>query len=54
MCGLKGKALDNIDLSEVSHRFLSGILQNDRYDPWTSAHLIDRSEDVIYGQYYRF
>ena len=37
------KALDNIDLNQMSHRYVSGVLQN---EPSTSAHLIDRSENV--------
>ena len=37
------KALDNIDLNQMSHRYVSGVLQN---EPSTSAHLIDRIENV--------
>jgi len=37
------KALDNIDLNQMSHRYVSGVLQN---EPSTSAHLIDRCENV--------
>ena len=37
------KALDNIDLNQMSHRYVSGVLQN---EPSTSAHLIDRFENV--------
>ena len=44
---LKGrKALDNIDLNPMSHRYVCGVLQNDWNDTSTSAHLIDRSEDA--------
>ena len=39
----EGKALDNIDLNQMSHRYVSGVLQN---EPSTSAHLIDRCENV--------
>ena len=42
------KALDNIDLNQMSHRFVSGVLQNDWNDPSTFAHLIDRSEDILF------
>ena len=41
--GREGKALDNIDLNQMSHRYVSGVLQN---EPSTSAHLIDRCENV--------
>ena len=41
--GREGKALDNIDLNQMSHRYVSGVLQNETS---TSAHLIDRSENV--------
>ena len=37
------KALDNIDLTQMSHRYVSDVLQN---EPLTSAHLIDRFENV--------
>ena len=37
------KALDNIDLNQMSLRYVSGVLQN---EPSTSAHLIDRCENV--------
>ena len=37
------KALDNIDLNQMSHRYVSGVLQNESS---TSAHLIDRCENV--------
>ena len=40
---VEGKALDNIDLNQMSHRYVSGVLQN---EPSTSAHLIDRCENV--------
>ena len=32
------KALDNIDQNQMSHRYVSGVLQN---EPSTSGHLID-------------
>ena len=35
---VEGKALDNIDLNQMSHRYVSGVS--------TSAHLIDRCENV--------
>ena len=35
-------------LNQMSHRYVSGVLQSDWNDPSTSAHLIDRSEDVIF------
>ena len=35
------KAPVNIDLNQMSHRVVSGVLQN-------SAHFINRSEDVIF------
>ena len=40
--------MDNIDLNQMSHQYVSGVFQNDwfRNDPWTSVHLIDRSEDA--------
>ena len=31
-CGVVNK-LDNIDLNQKSHRYVSGVLQNDRNDP---------------------
>ena len=40
---VRRKALDNIDLNQMSHRYISGVLQN---EPSTSAHLIDRCENV--------
>ena len=42
----KRKALDNIDLNQMSHRYVSGVLQN---EPSTSAHLIDRCENVNFS-----
>ena len=39
----EGKALDNIDLNQMSHRYVSGVLQNETS---TSAHLFDRCENV--------
>ena len=38
----EGKPLD-IDLNQMSHRYVSGVLQNETS---TSAHLIDRCENV--------
>ena len=40
------KAPDNIDLNQMSHRYVSGVLQN---EPLTSAHLINRCENVKKG-----
>ena len=40
------KAIDNIDLNQMSHRYVRGVLQNDWNDTSTLAHLIDRSEDA--------
>ena len=60
MTCVEGKALDNIDLNQVSHRYISGILQSDSNDPSTSAHLImiDRNENTKFelqcGGYCRF
>ena len=34
------QAIDNIDLNQMSHRYVSGVLQNDSNDTSTSAHLI--------------
>ena len=50
---LKGKALDNIDRNQMSHRFVSGVLQNDWLrNPSTSAHLIDQGHPTsIFGKY---
>ena len=36
----------NIDLNQMSHRYVSGVLQN---EPSTSAHLIDRCENVDFS-----
>ena len=41
-CLATAPALDNIDLNQMS-RYVSGVLQN---EPSTSAHLIDRCENV--------
>ena len=38
-----GKALDNIDLNQMSHRYVSGVLQN---EPSTFAHLIDHCDNI--------
>ena len=60
MTCVEGKALDNIDLSQMSHRYVSGVLQSDWNDPSTSAHLImiDRSGNAKFelqsGEYCRF
>ena len=43
---LERKALGKIDLNQMSHRYVSGVLQN---EPSTSAHLIDRCENVNYA-----
>ena len=45
---VEGKALDNIGLNQVIHRYISGVLQSDWNDPSTSAHLImiDRNGDA--------
>ena len=42
------KAIDNIDLNQMSHRYVRGVLQNDWNVLANSRHLIDRSEDVIF------
>ena len=46
MCFLR-KAVDNIDLNQMSHRYVSEMTE---MIPSTSAHLIDRSEDVVFEQ----
>ena len=43
VCMSRRKELDDIDLNQMSHRYVSGVLQN---EPSTSAHLIDRCENV--------
>ena len=42
-----GKALDNIDLNQMSHRYVSGVLQNDWNDP-VDFRLLDRSQRRCY------
>ena len=57
---VEGRTLDNIDLNQMSHRYVNGVLQSDWNDPSTSAHLlmIDRREDTKLesqsGEYCRF
>ena len=44
----KRKAADNIDLNKMSHRMSAASYKMTEMIPSTSAHLIDRSEDVIF------
>ena len=41
------KALDNIDLNQMSHRYVSGVLQNDWNDP-VDFRSLDRSQRGCY------